>query len=39
MINVGSIGILGVSGFTLDKKGYSYVRIIKNKGLQKVSLI
>ena len=37
-MNVGSIGILGILGISLDKIGYGSIKIIMNKGLEKVSL-
>ena len=39
MMNAVSIGILGVLGINLDKMGHGHVRIVKNRDLEKVSLI
>ena len=39
VMNVESISISGVLGIILDKKGYSSIRNVKNRGLEKVSLI
>ena len=38
-MNVENTSILGVLYISLDKKRYGSVRIIKNKGMEKVSLI
>ena len=39
VMNVESIGILGVLGISSDKIGHSSAGIVKNRGLEKVSLV
>ena len=39
VMNVESTSILSVLGFSSDKKGHGSARILKNKGLEKGSLI
>ena len=39
VMTIESCRIMGVSGINLDKKGNDFVRIAKNRGLEKASLI
>ena len=39
VMNIDSIGIWGVLGICLYKRGHGYIRIVNNIGLGKVSLI
>ena len=39
MMNVGNNGILGVLAIGLERKGHVSVRIVTNRGLEKIYLI